>query len=401
MKLTLERSHLLKALNHIQRVVERRNTVPILSNVLLSAEEQKLTLKATDLDIEVRETVSASIDKGGATTVAVHMLYDIVRKLPDGAEIMMALADESMLGLVSGRSKFSLPVLPQEDFPDPTPGDFTHKFSMEGRDFRNLIERTQFAISTEETRYYLNGIYLHAVKEDNRALLRAVATDGHRLAQSQLDAPKGCEEMPGIIVPRKTVSEVQKWLETQDSELAIEVSQSKIRFTVGSMVLTSKLIDGTFPDYDRVIPKDNDRELVLSKEAFADAVDRVAVIAIERNRAVKMALDKNALTLSASDPEAGQAQEEMPVEYGHDSLEIGFNSRYLLDIAGQLESENIVFMLADAGSPALIHVKEGGGKKKKEKEGGKEEGKEKEGKKGDGGAGKNAQSLYVLMPMRV
>lgn len=371
MRVTLERSNLLKALNHVQRVVERRNTIPILSNVLLQADGSSLTFKATDLDIEVTETIAASVEQSGATTVPAHMLYDIVRKLPDGSEVMMAVGDDAGLKLVSGRSQFSLQMLPESDFPDLTAGEFSHTFRMACADLKNLIDRTQFAISTEETRYYLNGIYFHALDADGAMMLRAVATDGHRLAQAQSEAPDGADGMPGIIVPRKTVGEIQKLLEAPDSFVTVELSDSKIRFTVDSVVLTSKLIDGTFPDYTRVIPVGNDKEMVIDRETFSAAVDRVSTISSDRGRAVKLSLTDGQLVLSVNNPDSGSAEESLAVGYSSDSLDIGFNSRYLLDITNQLSSDETTFMLSDPGSPTLIRDK------------------------GTEGA------LYVLMPMRV
>lgn len=371
MRVTLERSTLLKSLSHIQRVVERRNTIPILANVLLRADGTRMTLKATDLDLEVTETVPASVEADGSTTVPAHMLYDIVRKLPDGSEVMLSIGDGSGLSLVSGRSSFRLQMLPETDFPDLTASAFNHEFSMNCGVFKSLIDRTQFAISTEETRYYLNGIYLHCVEDGGNNLLRAVATDGHRLAQAQTSAPEGAIGMPGIIVPRKAVSEVQKLLEDVDEDVRIELSETKIRFTVKSVVLTSKLIDGTFPDYNRVIPTGNDKELVLDRAAFAAAVDRVSTIASDRGRAVKLSIDNKQLTLSVNNPDSGSAEEELAVGYDAEALDIGFNSKYLLDITNQLIGDETTFMLSDAGSPTLIREKE------------------------------QAGALYVLMPMRV
>ena len=354
MRVTLERSNLLKSLNHVQRVVERRNTIPILSNVLLKADGDVLTLKATDLDLEVTETTPAAVEQSGATTVPAHMLYDIVRKLPDGAEVMMAVTGDNGLSLISGRSQFRLQMLPESDFPDLTAGEFSHTFRMACTDFKNLIDRTQFAISTEETRYYLNGIYFHTTDDNGTTMLRAVATDGHRLAQAQTEAPDGSQGMPGIIVPRKAVGEVQKLLEDPDASVTIELSDTKIRFTVGQIIMTSKLIDGTFPDYNRVIPAANDKELVLDRATFAAAVDRVSTISSDRGRAVKLSLTEGQLVLSVNNPDSGSAEEEIAVGYGSDPLDIGFNSRYLLDITNQLSADETTFMLADPGSPTLI-----------------------------------------------
>jgi len=377
MRATVERSHLLRSLGHVHRVVERRNTIPILSNVLLRADGGKLTLKATDLDLEVTETVAAEVGRGGATTVPAHILHDIVRKLPEGAEVSLDTGDGSQLALKSGRSRFTLQVLPESDFPDLTTGEFPTRFSLPAATLKKLIDRTQFAISTEETRYYLNGIYLHAVTVDKKPMLRAVATDGHRLAQAQVEAPEGSEKMTGVIVPRKAVGEIQKLVEGSDASVDVEISDTKIRVTIpasgggGDVVLTSKLIDGTFPDYGRVIPQGNDKILKVDRGEFADAVDRVSTISSERGRAVKLALTNGKMTLVVNNPDSGSATEELGVDYAADDIEIGFNSRYLLDVAAQLETGTAEFRFADPGSPTLIL---------------------------DDGA---ADALYVLMPMRV
>jgi DNA polymerase III subunit beta len=372
MKITVERSELLKSLGHVHRVVERRNTIPILANVLLRADRSKLSLKATDLDVEVTDSIAAEVSPGGSTTVPAHMFFDIVRKLPEGAQIVLeSSGDRAALAIRAGRSRFTLQTLPESDFPDLAPGEMTHKFSLKAADLKRLIDKTQFAISTEETRYYLNGIYLHAAGAAKAPTLRAVATDGHRLAQMELELPKGAVGMPGIIIPRKTVSEVQRLMEDNEAEVAIELSSGKIRFTIGDAVLTSKLIDGTFPDYARVIPAGNDKELVVDKKEFEAAVDRVSTVSSERGRAVKLSISGGKLLLSVTNPDSGSANEELEVEYAADPLDIGFNSRYLLDIAAQIESEAAVLRLADPGSPTLIQDKEPHG------------------------------ALYVLMPMRV
>ena len=372
MRVTIEQSNLLKSLGHVHRVVERRNTIPILSNVLLRADGDALHLKATDLDLEIYETTAATVEQSGATTVPAHMFFEIVRKLPSGSEIMLSTdGDATTLKLTSGKSQFTLQMLPESDFPDLSGGDFSHSFSMSTGEIHRLINHTQFAISTEETRYYLNGIFLHQVEDGGSKLLRAVATDGHRLAQSQTTAPDGCEGMPGIIVPRKAVGEIQRLVEEPDSAVLLELSESKIRITVGKTVLTSKLIDGTFPDYNRVIPTGNDKELKVDRSTFASAVDRVSTISSERGRAVKLQLSDGQMNLSVNNPDSGTAEEEIAVGYGADNLEIGFNSRYLLDITNQLEGDDITFMLSDSGSPTLISDT------------------------------KNSGAIYVLMPMRV
>jgi DNA polymerase-3 subunit beta len=247
----------------------------------------------------------------------------------------------------------------------------THDFKVAAADLKRLIDKTQFAISTEETRYYLNGIYLHPAGTGKGATLRAVATDGHRLAQFELPLPAGAAGMPGIIVPRKTVGEVRRLVEIDEAEVGIELSQGKIRFSIADAMLTSKLIDGTFPDYVRVIPVANDKELVVEKKEFEQAVDRVSTVSSERGRAVKLALSAGKLILTVTNPDSGSATEELEVEYASDPLDIGFNSRYLLDIAAQIEGEVAVLKLADPGSPTLVQDRDHKG------------------------------ALYVLMPMRV
>ncbi len=372
MKVTVERSTLLKSLGHVHRVVERRNTIPILSNLLLRGSEDGLKLKATDLDIEVVETVAADVVEPGATTVPAHTLYDIVRKLPDGAQVSLETSgDAGQMVLRSGRSRFTLQTLPESDFPDITAGEMAHRFVLPAGELKRLIDKTQFAISTEETRYYLNGIYLHAIDVEGRPVLRAVATDGHRLARVDTAAPQGALGMPGVIVPRKAVAEIQKLLEDGESEVQVELSASKIRVATAAVVLTSKLIDGTFPDYQRVIPSGNDKLLTVDRGDFAASVDRVSTISSERGRAVKLSMADGRMTLSVTNPDSGSATEEIEVDYDASPLDIGFNARYLMDIAAQLDGDTALLKLADPGSPTVIQDREG------------------------------ASALYVLMPMRV
>ncbi|HMK88261.1 MAG TPA: DNA polymerase III subunit beta [Methylocystis sp.] len=374
MKVTVERAALLRALSHVHRVVERRTTIPILANVLIDVKSSDMLLKATDLDLEVSEKVVAQIDQPGATTLPAHTLYDIVRKLPEGAQVSLQMSGEQgQLTLLSGRSRFNLQTLPESDFPDVTSGAFGHRFSLAPADLKRLIEKSQFAISTEETRYYLNGIYIHVAELPSAAhgLLRAVATDGHRLARIELPAPAGALGMPGVILPRKAVGEVLRLIEDAGGEVTIEVSANKMRFAFGDAILTTKLIDGTFPDYTRVIPAGNDKRLVVERAPFRNAVDRVSTISSERGRAVKLALESGKLVVSVSNPDQGTAVEELEASYDASPLDIGFSSRYLLDIVDQLDSDTTLFLLADPGSPTLIQDRDG------------------------------ASALYVLMPMRV
>jgi DNA polymerase-3 subunit beta len=372
MKLVIDRGELLRGLGHVTSVVEKRTTIPILSNVLLKASGQGLQFRATDLEREVVEDTRADVSQAGAATVPAHTLHDIVRKLPDGAQVEIRRDNEKeRLALASGHSRFTLQMLAPEDFPDLSPGELTHRFEIGASDLKRLIEKTRFAISTEETRYYLTGIYLHPASQGGLATLRAVATDGHRLAQAELPLPAGAEAMPGIILPRKTVHELARLIESSETMVSVGVSASKARFEIGTVTLTTKLIDGTFPDYARVIPKANDKVLKVRNGAFVAAVDRVSTIVSERGKAVKLNLGDGTLVLSVNNPEGGSATEELEADYSAGALEIGFNARYLLDIAQQIDSEATEFLLADAGSPTIVKD------------------------------GSDAGSLYVLMPMRV
>ena len=370
MKATIERATLLKGLSHVQSVVERRNTIPILSNVLIEATaEGGLKLMATDLDLQIVETVAAAVDQPGATTVSAHTLFDICRKLPEGSQVSLAAAD-GKLTIMAGRAKFQLGTLPRDDFPVIAEGELPVSFELPAETLKQIIDKTRFAISTEETRYYLNGIFWH-VSEDPLPVLKAAATDGHRLARITMPRPEGAEGMPDIIIPRKCVAELRKLLDEVDGSVGVSMSATKIRFDLGQALLTSKLIDGTFPDYSRVIPTGNDKILKIDPRSFEEGVDRVSTIATEKTRAVKMALDRDKIILSVTSPENGTAAEEVPGEYTSMGFEIGFNSRYLLDILGQLQGDTIEVHLADAAAPTLIREND------------------------------KSAALYVLMPMRV
>ncbi len=371
MKLTIERAALLKSLGHVQSVVERRNTIPILSNVKIEASGGKLQLNATDMDLDMVDSVGAEITAEGATTVPAHTLYDIVRKLPEGSQVELDASGDGQLILSAGRSRFTLSCLPTEEFPVMSGGELPHSFSLTAVELRTLIDRAKFAISTEETRYYLNGIYLHKADRDGVDVLRSVATDGHRLASVESPLPVGAENLPGVIVPRKTVTELRKLIDESGDEVEVSLSGTKIRFAFDDAILTSKLIDGTFPDYERVIPSGNDKELTVDCKLFADAVDRVSAISSEKSRAVKLSISSGNLMLSASSPEHGSATEEIEIAYQGDTVEIGFNAAYLLDITRQIEGDTAELSFADGNSPTILREAD------------------------------DASAIYVLMPMRV
>jgi DNA polymerase III subunit beta len=302
----------------------------------------------------------------GATTVSAHTLFDIVRKLPDGSQVEINAA-EGKMQLSAGRARFNLSTLPRDDFPVIAEGDLPTRFELPAATLRQIIDKTRFAISTEETRYYLMGIFLHVADD----ALKAAATDGHRLARVTVAKPDGADGMPDVIVPRKCVAELRKLLEELEGTVEVSMSPTKIRFGLGSAVLTSKLIDGTFPDYNRVIPTGNDKLLKLDPKSFAQGVDRVSTIASEKTRAVKMNVDRDKVTLSVTSPESGTATEEIAADYGSDGIEIGFNARYLLDILGEIDGDTVEVHLADAAAPTLLREND------------------------------KSPALYVLMPMRV
>ncbi len=371
MKFTIERNNLMKSLGHVQSVVERRNTIPILSNVKIDAGDGVVKLNATDMDQDVIEATPAQVSTPGATTVSVHTIYDIVRKLPSGTQVDIDSSGNHELTLSAGRSRFTLQSLPVDEFPMLSGGELPHTFSLNAQELRSLIDRSKFAISTEETRYYLNGIYFHIAKRDDTEVLRAVATDGHRLASVDVPVPTGAENIPGIIVPRKAITELRKLIDELNDGVELSLSETAIRFSFDNVVLTSKLIDGTFPDYERVIPTGNDKVMEIDCKLFADAVDRVSAISSDKSRAIKLTLSENLLVLSASSPEHGSATEELEVAYKADALEIGFNSGYLLDISRQIEGNLARFTMADSASPTIVQELE------------------------------ETSALYILMPMRV
>jgi DNA polymerase III subunit beta len=372
MQFVIERAHLLKSLGHVQSVVEKRGTIAVLSNVKIDAKGDLVSLTATDMDLAIVEKAKASVSTPGSITVAAHTFYDIVRKLPEGAQVEIIESDDgSKVSIRSGQSRFSLACLPVEDFPVMAEGDLGFNFTLKSAECLSLVDKPSFAISTEETRYYLNGIYFHPAGNGDGKVLRAVATDGHRLARIEVALPAGADGMPGVIIPRKAIHELRKLLEDGEGDVAISLSETKIRFVYGNAVLVSKLIDGTFPDYDRVIPVNNDKIMEVDCKLFTQAVDRVSVISSEKSRAVKFQVESGKLTLSANSAEHGNATEELDATYSAAKIEVGFNSRYLLDMMSQIEGDMAQFILNDGASPAIVRDT------------------------ADVGA------LYVIMPMRV
>ncbi len=371
MRLRIERSTLLKSLSHVQNVVERRTTIPILANVRLDAGEGELALTATDLEQALAIRDVAEVLRPGTTTAPAHLLFELVRKLSDDDIELEQEPGGSMLAIRAGRFTSELPTLPPEEFPTTGEESFDIRFAIAAAELARAIDKVRFAISTEETRYYLNGIHFHPLVEGATSVLRAVATDGHRLARVEVPLPAGAEAMPGIIVPRKAVAEMRKLLEECEGEVELAVSNSRIRLEADGRVLISRLIDGQFPDYERVIPKQNDKIALLATKDFAKAVDLVSTIATERLRAVKLAFSSSTVLVSAVSSESGRASDELDVEYEGEPLEIGFNARYILDILGEIEGERVRMEMTMAAAPVLLRDPE------------------------------DPSVLYVLMPMRV
>ena len=372
MKLAIDRAALLRSLSHVQNVVERRTTIPILSNVKLAAEQERLGLTATDMDLSLVAHEPADVTRPGTTTVGAHTLFEIVRKLPDGSTVAMEQGGGSgEVTVRAARSVFTLPSLPADEFPAIGEEQLGVRFALPAADLAKLIDKTRFAISTEETRYYLNGIHVHASRNGAASTLRGVATDGHRLARVEIALPEGAEQVPPIIVPRKTVAELRKLIDGHAGDVQVAVSPARIQFALPSAVLVSRLIDGTFPDYERVIPSGNERLVALDAKDFTAAVDRVATISTEKARAVKLAFANSTVTVSAVSAESGRAVEELDGEYGGELLEIGFNARYILDMMGEIDGPKVRFEMASAAAPTVVRDPD------------------------------DTSTLYVLMPMRV
>ncbi|AXK44085.1 DNA polymerase III subunit beta [Erythrobacter aureus] len=349
MKISLERAALLQTLGHLQSVVERRNTLPILSNVMISAEDGSLTFTVTDLDLQATEVIPAEVISPGKTTISAHMLFDIVRKLPDGSQISMTL-DNGRMTIAAGRSRFTLPVLAPDEFPVIVPGDLPNEFTLSAEDLGGILGRSRFAVSTEETRYYLNGIYIHTVDDT----LFAAATDGHRLARIKIKRPEGAGDIDGAIIPRKAVGEILKVIDDFETDVKIALSSSKMRIEMGNLVFVSKLVDGTYPDYARVIPSGNDKVFKIAAQDLERAIDRVSTVATEKTRAVKVSLDKNILQLTVNSVDMGVANEELAIDYTGDGVEIGFNAGYLRDILKQCSNSDVEVAIGDPTSPVLI-----------------------------------------------
>ena len=358
MEIKANSSDLLKALNHIHGIVEVRHTLPILSNIVLSAENNELSLSSTNLDIFCSDKIDAEIVNSGEISVPAITFFEIVKRLPSGSDVILSMGDEDTeLILKCGRSKFNLSTLKTEDFPILSDKDLSTNFVISADELSRMIDKTKFAISNEETRYYLNGIFFHKAESNSIKFLRAVATDGHRLAQYDIPLPQGAEEITGIIIPKKTVFELRKVLDDADGDVSVSLNENKIKFSFNNLKIISKVIDGTFPDYTKVIPQNNDKKFKTNNSELKNAIDRVSAVAINeetKSKAIKLTIENNKLNLSVESQSKGSAKEEIDISYSSEKVDIGFNSRYLLDICNEVDGDEIDVNLLDSISPAII-----------------------------------------------
>ena len=371
MKFKISRSVFFKTLSHLQGIVDKKNSLPILANIMIEAKDNELILSSTDMDISIIEKISCNVTEDGATTINSQILYDIVRKIDDNSDIEIISNNGKLLTLRSDGSRFSLACLPKEDYPIIEQNNSGIDISLNSNILFKLIDKTKFAISNEETRYFLNGLYFNVTKEDNENIVTLVGTDGHRLAKFSHSIEENIEQISGVIIPKKTIYELSKLLSETEDSIQISISSNKIIFIIGKIIFISKLIDGSFPDYKRVIPNDNKYILKINRDKLLSAVDRVSTIANEKSPVIKFKLLENVLNLNTINNESSTASEDLDVNYDGDEIEIGFNSKYIMDIVNNLEDNEISINLKDNTSPIIAQENS------------------------------NTNLVYVLMPMRV
>ncbi len=371
MKFKIVRSKFFKTLSHLQGVVDKKNSLPILSNILIEAKDNKLICSSTDMDISIIEKIDCNVLEHGSTTINSQILFDIVRKIEDNSEIEIISNDGKLLTLRADGSRFTLACLPKEDFPIIEYENTGNTIKINSKIIFKLIDKTKFAISNEETRYFLNGLYFNITKDQNKSIVTLVGTDGHRLAKFSHNIEDKSDQVSGVIIPKKTIYELCKLLSEIDKDVYISISSNKIVFTIENIIFISKLIDGSFPDYKRVIPKDNLNILKVNRDLLLSAVDRVSTIANEKSPVIKFKLLQNILNLNTINNESSTASEDLKINYNGDEIEIGFNSKYIMDIVNNLEDEEISINLKDNTSPIVALENS------------------------------NTNLVYVLMPMRV
>ena len=371
MKFLIEKKTIFKSLAHLQSIVDKRNVLPILSNILIEAKNNELIMSSTDMDISIRENIKCEVIEEGATTINAQLIYDIIKKLHDESNIEIISNDSKILTLRSGVSKFSLACLPKEEFPLIESKIEGYKVTTKAENIFNLIEKTKFAISNEETRYFLNGLYFSINNENDKSMLTFVGTDGHRLAKFSISNSSKSKDVNGVIIPKKTINELYKLLSENSNDIQIEINSNKIIFYIGKLIFISKLIDGTFPDYKRVIPKNNNEILHVNRSNLLSAVDRVSTIVNEKSPVIKFKLFKNLINLSTFNNDNSSATEDINAKYEGKEIEIGFNSKYIMDILDNLKENEIQISFMDNSSPIIAKEKS------------------------------NPDLIYVLMPMRV
>ena len=371
MKFVIEKPVIYKALTHLQNIVNKKNTLPILSNILIEAGQNFLNLSSTDMDISIKEKINCNVIESGSTTLNAQIMFDIIKKLPETSEVEFISNDSKILTIRSNVSKFSLSCLPKDEFPIIETETKGKKLKVKSQTIFKLIDKTKFAISNEETRYFLNGLYFNIHPEENSSVITFVGTDGHRLATSSAYVDKNIDEIPGVIIPKKTINELSKLLSENSSDIEIDISLNKIVFYIDNLILVSKLIDGNFPDYKRVIPSGNDKHLIINRLNLLAAVDRVSTITNEKSPSIKLKLLKNQINLSTINNENSTATEDIEVNYDGIEIEIGFNARYIMDMLDHLVGEEIKISFNDNSTPIIAQEKS------------------------------SSDIIYVLMPMRV
>ena len=358
MEFKINSTDLLKALSHIHGIVEVRHTLPILSNIILEAKDDKLILSSTNLDIYCSDKIKAEVLKSGEVSVSAVTFFEIIKRLPSGSEVLMTMEEgENEIRLTCGRSKFNLSTLKTDDFPIISDNDLSTNFVLSADELIRIIDKTKFAVSNEETRYYLNGIFLHKAERNSIQFLRAVATDGHRLAQYDIPLPQGAEDITGIIIPKKTIYELRKVLDDANGDVSVSLNENKIKFSFNDLKIVSKVIDGTFPDYTKVIPQNNDKSFKTNNSDLKNAIDRVSAVAANeesKSKAIKFCIENNSLSLSVESQSKGSANEIIDVNYSGDKVDIGFNSKYIIDICNEVDGDEISIGLSDSISPAII-----------------------------------------------
>ncbi len=353
MKFNVNQQDLQQALNYCQGVIEKRNTLPILSNILLDAENSKLTITATDLDlIFIHQLSNIEVLEEGKTTTTSATMYDIVRKFSSGKKINLTLKETNKLHLESEKSNFNLNCISASEFPLTDENFNQNEFSIKSKQLLKLLNKCKFSVSNDETRHYLSGIYIHQTEVEDKIYLTAVATDSHRMSISKIRLDEKIAFEP-VILPKKTVFQLSSLLDSYDGDVKISNIKSKIKFELNNSILISKVIDGKFPNYIQVIPKNNQKKLEINLKLFLTSVDRVASVSLDKKDGVKFNLMKDVLNLSVNNTNSGDGKETLTVKFDHE-LEISFNSRYLIDVASQLDGDRIEIFLNDTGSPALI-----------------------------------------------